>query len=60
MSIIGDPVAQNFADVLLQIGNGSIFSQNADESINVDMIGNNALSFKELKDVIFPDVRQYF
>ncbi|GBM41020.1 hypothetical protein AVEN_180928-1 [Araneus ventricosus] len=56
----GDPSAQQFADTLLQLGNGAITPDNQDGCIAMQRIGRIVKTQQELKEVVFPNVSQNF
>ncbi|GBL96709.1 hypothetical protein AVEN_111846-1 [Araneus ventricosus] len=58
--INGYPSAQQFADSLLQLGNGAITPDNQDGCIARQRIGRIVKSQKELKEAMFPNVAQHF
>ncbi|GBL74089.1 hypothetical protein AVEN_230989-1 [Araneus ventricosus] len=55
-----DPSAQQFADNLLQLGNGAITPDNQDECIAMQRIGRIVKIQQELKEAVFPNVSQHF
>ncbi|GBO37537.1 ATP-dependent DNA helicase PIF1, partial [Araneus ventricosus] len=56
----GEPSAQQFADNLLQLGNGAMTPDNQDGCIAMQRIGRIVKTQQELKEAVFPNVSQHF
>ncbi|GBO12464.1 hypothetical protein AVEN_134567-1 [Araneus ventricosus] len=56
----GEPSAQQFADNLLQLGNGAMTPDNQDGCIVMQRIGRIVKTQQELKEAMFPNVPQRF
>ncbi|GBN43547.1 hypothetical protein AVEN_185540-1 [Araneus ventricosus] len=56
----GEPSVQQFADNLLQLGNGAMTPDNQDGCIAVQRFGRIVITQQELKEVVFPNVSQCF
>ncbi|GBO12162.1 hypothetical protein AVEN_14834-1 [Araneus ventricosus] len=56
----GEPSAQQFADNLLQLGNGAMTPDNQDGCIVMQRIGRIVKTQQELKEAVFPNVSQRF
>ncbi|GBL99256.1 hypothetical protein AVEN_177299-1 [Araneus ventricosus] len=56
----GDPSAQKFTDILLQLGNGAITPYNQDGRIAIQRIGRIVKTQQELKEAVFSNVSQIF
>ena len=56
----GDPSAQQFADNVLQLGNGAVISDVHDGHVAMESIGRIVTTQQQLKEAVFPNVAQHF
>ncbi|GBL80689.1 hypothetical protein AVEN_225339-1 [Araneus ventricosus] len=56
----GDPSAQQFADNILQLGNGANTPDTQDGCIAMQSIGRIVETQQELKEAVLPNVAQHF
>lgn len=58
--LYGDTEGQEFAELLLQIGNGEMHYDTTDGMISLENVGMNVDTLQQLIDKVFPNITQHF